>query len=59
MEVKYYHAYIDGVDFVFLDNPIFQYVQSEIYGGNRTVSVPLHLLILFSRTTLESYVSFH
>lgn len=46
MEVKYYHAYIDGVDFVFIDNPIFQHVESEIYGGNRTVSIlPLHLLI--------------
>nr|CAB3494619.1 unnamed protein product [Digitaria exilis] len=36
MEVKYYHAYIDGVDFVFIDNPIFHHVESEIYGGNRT-----------------------
>ena len=46
MEVKYYHAYIDGVDFVFIDNPIFHHVESEIYGGNRTVSIPpLHLLI--------------
>jgi starch synthase len=46
MEVKYYHAYIDGVDFVFIDNPIFQHVETEIYGGNRTVSIPpLYLLI--------------
>jgi len=46
MEVRYYHAYIDGVDFVFIDNPIFHHVESEIYGGNRTVSIPpLHLLI--------------
>ncbi|GJN20708.1 hypothetical protein PR202_gb08118 [Eleusine coracana subsp. coracana] len=37
MEVNYYHAYIDGVDFVFIDNPIFHNVESEIYGGNRTV----------------------
>jgi len=59
MEVKYYHAYIDGVDFVFIDNPVFHYVQSEIYGGNRTVSIPLQLLIVFSRMTLESCVSFH
>lgn len=46
MEVKYYHAYIDGVDFVFIDNPIFHHVESEIYGGNRTVSIPsLHFLV--------------
>ncbi|KAM3401857.1 hypothetical protein ACQJBY_006068 [Aegilops geniculata] len=38
MEVKYHHAYIDGVDFVFIDNPIFHNVESEIYGGDRTVS---------------------
>ncbi|XP_051191144.1 soluble starch synthase 2-1, chloroplastic/amyloplastic isoform X4 [Lolium perenne] len=36
MEVKYHHAYIDGVDFVFVDNPLFHNVESEIYGGNRT-----------------------
>uniref|UniRef100_A0A452YAM0 Starch synthase catalytic domain-containing protein n=1 Tax=Aegilops tauschii subsp. strangulata TaxID=200361 RepID=A0A452YAM0_AEGTS len=36
MEVKYHHAYIDGVDFVFIDNPIFHNVESEIYGGDRT-----------------------
>jgi hypothetical protein len=59
MEVKYYHAYIDGVDFVFIDNPVFHYVQSEIYGGDQTVSIPLHLLILFSLMTLESCMSFH
>ncbi|KAM3401862.1 hypothetical protein ACQJBY_006068 [Aegilops geniculata] len=38
MEVKYHHAYIDGVDFVFIDNPIFHNVESEIYGGDRTVN---------------------
>nr|CAB3499572.1 unnamed protein product [Digitaria exilis] len=41
MEVKYYHAYIDGVDFVFIDNPIFHHVESEIYGGNRTGRGPI------------------
>jgi starch synthase len=43
MEVKYYHAYIDGVDFVFIDNPTFHHVESEIYSGNRTVSNELSL----------------
>lgn len=38
MEVIYYHAYIDGVDFVFIDNPIFHHVENDIYGGDRTVS---------------------
>lgn len=38
MKVIYYHAYIDGVDFVFIDNPIFHHVENEIYGGDRTVS---------------------
>uniref|UniRef100_A0A0D9XJZ9 starch synthase n=1 Tax=Leersia perrieri TaxID=77586 RepID=A0A0D9XJZ9_9ORYZ len=37
MEVIYYHAYIDGVDFVFIDNPIFHHVENDIYGGDRTV----------------------
>jgi predicted membrane chloride channel (bestrophin family) len=42
MEVAYYHAYIDGVDFVFLDNPVFRHVEQNIYGGDRIVSCPLH-----------------
>lgn len=37
MEVSYYHAYIDGVDFVFLDSPIFRHRENDIYGGNRVV----------------------
>lgn len=42
MDVAYYHAYIDGVDFVFLDNPVFRHVEKNIYGGERLVSCPLH-----------------
>ena len=45
MEVKYHHAYIDGVDFVFIDNPIFHNVESEIYGGDRTVSNVIFCLL--------------
>nr|ACL98483.1 starch synthase IIa precursor [Vigna unguiculata] len=35
MEVTYYHAFIDGVDFVFLDSPNFRNLQNNVYGGNR------------------------
>lgn len=37
MEVKYFQTYIDGVDFVFIDSPIFQHIEKNIYGGNRLV----------------------
>ena len=43
--LKYYHAYIDGVDFVFIDNPIIHNVESEIYGGDRTVSNVIFCLL--------------
>ncbi|OAY79216.1 Granule-bound starch synthase 2, chloroplastic/amyloplastic [Ananas comosus] len=35
MEVNYLHAYIDGVDFVFIDSPIFRHRENSIYGGER------------------------
>nr|AAP41030.1 soluble starch synthase II [Colocasia esculenta] len=35
MEVTYYLTYIDGVDFVFIDSPIFRHRESNIYGGER------------------------
>lgn len=37
MEVRYHHAFIDGVDFVFLDHGIFN-KGNDIYGGSREVS---------------------
>lgn len=37
MEVNYLHAYIDGVDFVFIDSPIFRHRENSIYGGERPV----------------------
>lgn len=37
MEVNYFHAYIDGVDFVFIDTPMFRHIENNIYGGNRVV----------------------
>jgi hypothetical protein len=37
LEVNYFHAYIDGVDFVFIDAPLFRHRQGDIYGGSRQV----------------------
>lgn len=37
VEVSYFQAYIDGVDFVFMDSPMFRHMQKNIYGGNRMV----------------------
>lgn len=56
MEVKYYHAYIDGVDFVFIDNPVFHYVQSEIYGGNRTDIWKRMVLLCKAAVEVQWYV---
>ncbi|KAF0929733.1 hypothetical protein E2562_024425 [Oryza meyeriana var. granulata] len=51
MEVIYYHAYIDGVDFVFIDNPIFHHVENDIYGGNRTDI--LKRMVLLCKAAIE------
>ena len=37
MEVTYFQAYIDGVDFVFIDSHMFRHIEKNIYGGNRMV----------------------
>ena len=37
MEVTFFQAYIDGVDFVFVDSPMFHHIEKSIYGGNRVV----------------------
>lgn len=37
MEVTYFQAYIDGVDFVFVDSPMFHHIENNIYGGHRVV----------------------
>lgn len=39
MEVTYFHAYIDGVDFVFIESPQFRHMGDNIYRGNRTVDI--------------------
>jgi starch synthase len=51
MEVIYYHAYIDGVDFVFIDNPIFHHVENDIYGGDRTDI--LKRMVLLCKAAIE------
>ncbi|KZV45643.1 granule-bound starch synthase 2, chloroplastic/amyloplastic-like [Dorcoceras hygrometricum] len=50
-EVGYFHAYIDGVDFVFIDSPSFRHVESNIYGGNR-VDI-LKRMALFCKAAVE------
>ena len=39
LEVNYFHAYIDRVDFVFIDSPVFHHLENNIYGGDRLVKV--------------------
>ena len=34
-QVGYFHGYIDGVDYVFIDHACFQGRQGDIYGGDR------------------------
>ncbi|KAK8941681.1 hypothetical protein KSP40_PGU008420 [Platanthera guangdongensis] len=51
MEVAYFHAYIDGVDFVFVDSPIFHDCKNDIYGGNR-VDI-LRRMVLFCKAAVE------
>uniref|UniRef100_A0A1D1XC96 starch synthase n=1 Tax=Anthurium amnicola TaxID=1678845 RepID=A0A1D1XC96_9ARAE len=51
MEVTYYHAYIDGVDFVFIDSPIFRNREGNIYGGER-VDI-LKRMVLLCKAAVE------
>ncbi|OMO79297.1 Glycosyl transferase, family 1 [Corchorus capsularis] len=51
MEVTYFQAYIDGVDFVFIESPIFRHLQSNIYGGNRQDI--LKRMVLFCKAAVE------
>jgi starch synthase len=34
-QVGYFHAYLDGVDYVFVDHPSFHHKAKDIYGGER------------------------
>ncbi|KAJ0237286.1 Starch synthase 2 [Hirschfeldia incana] len=51
MEVMYFHAYIDGVDFVFIDSPVFRHLSTNIYGGNRLDI--LKRMVLFCKAAVE------
>ncbi|KVI09153.1 Glycogen/starch synthase, ADP-glucose type [Cynara cardunculus var. scolymus] len=51
MEVNYFQTYIDGVDFVFIENPMFQNLGNNIYGGNRTDI--LRRMVLFCKAAIE------
>ncbi|XP_068636566.1 granule-bound starch synthase 2, chloroplastic/amyloplastic [Aristolochia californica] len=51
MEVNYYQAYVDGVDFVFMDSPMFRHRGNAIYGGNRLDI--LKRMVLFCKAAVE------
>ncbi|XP_047319775.1 granule-bound starch synthase 2, chloroplastic/amyloplastic-like [Impatiens glandulifera] len=51
MEVTYFQTYIDGVDFVFIDSPMFQHLEKNIYGGNRLDI--LKRMVLFCKAAIE------
>lgn len=35
-QVGYFHGYLDGVDYVFVDHPAYHHVAGDIYAGSRT-----------------------
>lgn len=51
VEVTYFHAYIDGVDFVFMECHMFRHRQNDIYGGERLDI--LKRMILFCKAAVE------
>ncbi|XP_074268643.1 granule-bound starch synthase 2, chloroplastic/amyloplastic isoform X2 [Silene latifolia] len=51
IEVGYYQTYIDGVDFVFIDAPVFRHLGSNIYGGSRRDI--LKRMALFCKAAIE------
>ncbi|CAL1392149.1 unnamed protein product [Linum trigynum] len=51
IEVTYFQAYIDGVDFVFIDCPWFRHFGTNIYGGNRMDI--LKRMVLFCKAAVE------
>ncbi|CAI9758660.1 unnamed protein product [Fraxinus pennsylvanica] len=51
MEVTYFQTYIDGVDFVFMDSPVFRHRENDIYGGNRMDI--LKRMVLFCKAAVE------
>ncbi|PIA62717.1 hypothetical protein AQUCO_00200621v1 [Aquilegia coerulea] len=51
VEVTYHQTYIDGVDFVFIDNHMFHHIEHNIYGGQR-VEI-LRRMVLFCKAAVE------
>lgn len=51
MEVMYYQAYIDGVDYVFIDSPVLRHMENNIYGGKREDI--LKRMVLFCKAAVE------
>nr|DAD30317.1 TPA_asm: hypothetical protein HUJ06_009168 [Nelumbo nucifera] len=49
MEVTFFQAYIDGMDFVFMDSPMFRNIEKNIYGGGREDI--LKRMVLFCKYT--------
>ncbi|KAK9844059.1 hypothetical protein WJX81_003138 [Elliptochloris bilobata] len=52
VEVGYFHGYIDGVDYVFVDHPCYHGRQDNIYGGDRHEI--LFRCALLSKAALEA-----
>lgn len=57
IEVSYYHTYLDGVDFVFVDASLYHHVAGNIYGGSREVLSPLPLPFPFPSPSLSPFPS--
>ncbi|KAA0053773.1 granule-bound starch synthase 2 [Cucumis melo var. makuwa] len=50
-EVSYFQTYVDGVDFVFIDNSMFHNREQNIYGGDRLEI--LKRMVLFCKAAIE------
>ncbi|KAJ8567069.1 hypothetical protein K7X08_019277 [Anisodus acutangulus] len=51
VEVTYFQAFIDGVDFVFIDSHMFRHTENNIYSGNY-VDI-LKRMVLFCKAAIE------
>ncbi|GMH15665.1 hypothetical protein Nepgr_017506 [Nepenthes gracilis] len=51
IEVCYFQAYIDGVDFVFIESSLFRGINNNIYGGSRQDI--LKRMVLFCKAAVE------
>ncbi|KAK4367545.1 hypothetical protein RND71_011337 [Anisodus tanguticus] len=51
VEVTYFQAFIDGVDFVFIDSHMFRHMENNIYSGNY-VDI-LKRMVLFCKAAIE------